>query len=236
VDKSVANAREITTDLESGVLAGLMSEYSGVYISIQGEKKDSMESMSSLMVGFPIAIVGIFIIVATIFRSYVQPVIILITVPFGIIGAVYGHMLMGLELSMMSMFGMVALTGVVVNDAIVMIEAVNTNLKNGVPVFDAILQGGMRRFRPVLLTSLSTVGGLTPLILETDFQAQFLIPMALSLAAGVGFATIITLVIVPSLLAILSDLRCGAYRLRHGEWPEREAVEPATERGAEDVS
>ncbi len=236
VDKSVANAREITADLESGVLAGLMSEYSGVYISIQGEKKDSMESMSSLMVGFPIAIVGIFIIVATIFRSYVQPVIILITVPFGIIGAVYGHMLMGLELSMMSMFGMVALTGVVVNDAIVMIEAVNTNLKNGVPVFDAILQGGMRRFRPVLLTSLSTVGGLTPLILETDFQAQFLIPMALSLAAGVGFATIITLVIVPSLLAILSDLRCGAYRLRHGEWPEREAVEPATERGAEDVS
>jgi len=231
VDKSAANAREITSALESGVLDELMTQHPGVYISIQGEKKDSTESMASLAYGFPIALIGIFIIVATIFRSYIQPVIILITVPFGIIGAVWGHMIMGLELSMMSMFGMVALTGVVVNDAIVLIDAVNQNLKDGMPVFEAIIQGGMRRFRPVLLTSLSTVGGLTPLILETDFQAQFLIPMALSLAAGVGFATLITLIIVPSLLGILNDLRRITYRVTHGEMPTREAVEPATQRG-----
>ena len=231
VDKSAANTREITKSLEGGVLEKLMAAHPGVYIAVRGEKQRSQESFSSLRYGFPLALVGIFIIVATIFRSYIQPVIILITVPFGIIGAVLGHLIMGLELSMMSMFGMVALTGVVVNDAIVLIEAVNSKVRDGVPVFDAILQGGMRRFRPVFLTSLSTIGGLMPLIIETDFQAQFLIPMALSLAAGVGFATIITLIIVPSLLAILNDLRRLTYRVTHGTTPTREEVEPATRRG-----
>jgi multidrug efflux pump subunit AcrB len=234
VDKSVANTREIAGSLEAGILDELMTDHPGVYIAVRGEKKRTQESFSSLKPGYTLALVGIFIIVATIFRSYVQPVIILMTVPFGIIGAVYGHMLMGLELSMMSMFGMVALTGVVVNDAIVLIESVNRNLRNGMPCFDAILQGGARRFRPVLLTSLSTIGGLMPLIIETDFQAQFLIPMALSLAAGVGFATIITLVIVPSLLAILNDLRRQAYRVFHTKMPTREEVEPATRRGLEE--
>ena len=234
VDKSVANTREITKTLEEGILDSIMHDHPGVYISVQGEKKRSQESFSTLKPGYTLALVGIFIIVATIFRSYVQPVIILITVPFGIIGAAYGHLFMGLELSMMSMFGMVALTGVVVNDAIVLIESVNRNLRNGMPCFDAILQGGARRFRPVLLTSLSTIGGLMPLIIETDFQAQFLIPMALSLAAGVGFATVITLVIVPSLLAILNDLRRTAHRVRYGGSPTREEVEPATTRGMEE--
>ncbi len=164
------------------------------------------------------------------FRSYVQPLIILFTVPFGIIGAVLGHLLMGYNLSMMSIFGMVALTGVVVNDAIVLIERINENMAEGMPFFDAILKGGARRFRAIFLTTLSTVGGLAPLIMEQDLQARFLIPMALSIAAGVVFATVLTLVLIPSLLAILSDFRLIAHRLQKGVWPRRLDVEPARDR------
>ena len=166
------------------------------------------------------------------FRSYAQPIVIMFTVPFGIIGAVFGHLLMGYDLSIMSIFGMVALTGVVVNDAIVLIERINENFACGMPFFEAILQGGTRRFRAIFLTTLSTVGGLAPLIMETDFQAKFLIPMALSIAAGVAFATILTLVLIPSLLAILNDLRLVVHRIKHGQWPRRLDVEPARNRHA----
>jgi multidrug efflux pump subunit AcrB len=131
---------------------------------------------------------------------------------------------------MMSMFGMVALTGVVVYDAIVLIERINENLAEGMGFFEAIKKGGARRFRAILLTSLSTVGGLAPLILETDMQARFLIPMALSLAAGVTFATILTLVLIPSLLAIVNDVRRLAVWVKTGSWPLRESVEPAASR------
>jgi multidrug efflux pump subunit AcrB len=131
---------------------------------------------------------------------------------------------------MMSVFGMVALAGVVVNDAIVMIERINENLAEGMPFFQAIQQGGARRFRAVFLTTISTVGGLTPIIMETDMQAQIVIPMAISLAAGVAFATTLTLVLVPSMLLILNDLRRAVHRTRQGVWPTREEVEPARER------
>jgi len=169
--------------------------------------------------------------VATIFRSYLQPFVILFTIPFGIIGAVCGHLLLGYDLSIMSIFGMVALTGVVVNDAIVLIERVNVNLAEGMPFLEAIIQGGRRRFRAIILTTVSTIGGLAPMILETDFQAKFLIPMALSIAAGVAFATLLTLVLIPSLLVIVNDLRRLPARLLTGAWPPREAVEPAVGRG-----
>jgi len=128
------------------------------------------------------------------------------------------------------MFGMVALTGVVVNDAIVLIERINENLAEGMSFFNAIIKGGARRFRAVLLTSLSTVGGLAPLILEKDMQAKFLIPMALSLAGGVVCATILTLVLIPGLLAIVNDWRRVIGRIKTGVWLEREAVEPAAAR------
>jgi multidrug efflux pump subunit AcrB len=227
VDPKRANSQEIFADLSSGFFQELERQYPGLHISMQGAKKNMRESFSSLKVTFPLAVVGIFVIVATIFRSYVQPLVILFTVPFGIIGAVFGHLLMGYNLSMMSMFGMVALSGVVVNDAIVLIERINENLAEGMGFFEAIKKGGARRFRAILLTSLSTVGGLSPLILETDMQARFLIPMALSLAAGVTFATVLTLVLIPSLLAIINDFRRLAVWLKSGSWPTREEVEPA---------
>jgi multidrug efflux pump subunit AcrB len=231
INTEVANAGKIATDLETNHFPALQQAYPGVYLEFQGEKKDSEESVGSLKVGFPIALVGIFVIIATIFRSYLQPLIIMLTVPFGIIGAVIGHQLKGIELSLMSLFGIVALAGVVVNDAIVLIEAYNTNISKGMDIREALLEAGNRRFRAVFLTTLSTVGGLTPMILETDLQAQFLIPMALSIAAGVAFATLLTLLLIPSLILILNDLRCGFHYLFKGTIPEsRAALEPARHR------
>ena len=234
VDTSKANANEIFNELAAHFFPQLERQYPGLLVAQKGEKKKMGESFASLKVGFPIAVIGIFIIVATIFRSYAQPFVILFTVPFGIIGAVVGHYLLGYDLSLMSIFGMVALTGVVVNDAIVLIERINENLALKMRFFDAIIHGGRRRFRAIILTSFSTVGGLAPMILETDLQAKFLIPMALALAAGVAFATVLTLVLIPSLLVILNDMRRLVYKLRHKRWPSREEVEPATTRQAHD--
>jgi multidrug efflux pump subunit AcrB len=230
VDTNRANANEIFAQLSTDFFPQLEDRYPMLQVALQGEKKKMRESLSSLYVGFPLAVLGIFIIVATIFRSYAQPFIILVAVPFGIIGAILGHLLLGYNMSIMSIFGMVALTGVVVNDAIVLIERVNENLAEEMSFFDAIIQGGVRRFRAIFLTSLSTIGGLAPMILESDLQAKFLIPMALSLAAGVAFATVLTLVLIPSLLVIFNDVRRLVHRMKTGEWLGREAVEPAIHR------
>ena len=232
VDPKRANAQEIYAELEKSYFPDLKDRYPGLHIALQGAKKNVRESLGSLKVTFPLAIVGIFVIIATIFRSYIQPLVILFTIPFGIIGAVFGHLLLGYDLSIMSMFGMVALTGVVINNAIVLIERINENLAEGMQFHEAIKKGGSRRFRAILLTSLSTVGGLSPLILETDMQAKFLIPMAISLAAGVTFATVLTLVLIPSLLVIVNDLRRVLGRLLTGTWQSREEAEPASTRRA----
>jgi multidrug efflux pump subunit AcrB len=230
VDSNKANANEIFSELSLNFFPQLKRRYPEVHVAFQGEQKKMRESLGSLFIGYPLAILGMFIIVATMFRSYAQPFVILFTVPFGIIGAVLGHLLLGYDLSIMSVFGMVALTGVVVNDAIVLIECVNNNIAEGMPFFDAILSGSARRFRAIFLTSITTLGGLAPLIMETDLQAKGLIPMAISIAAGIAFATVLTLLLVPSLLALLSDLRLLVHRLRYGVWPKRIDVEPARNR------
>ena len=230
VDTGRANANEIFAELSHGFFRHIEDKYPGVFISMRGEQKKMRESFESLYVGFPLAILGIFVVIATIFRSYIQPLIIMFTVPFGIIGAIIGHLLLGYNLSLMSIFGMVALTGVVVNDAIILIERINVNIAEGMPFFDAIQKGGTRRFRAIFFTTISTTGGLAPMILERNIQAETLIPMALSLAAGVSFATLLTLILIPSLLVILNDFRCLSYRIKHGKWPAREEVEPAIQR------
>jgi len=231
VNTKITNANEIFEALGRGFLINLKEKFPDLVIIQQGDKKRSRESMSSLKIGFPIALMGIFTIVATMFRSYLQPFVIMVTIPFGIVGAVLGHMFMGFNLSMMSLFGMVALTGVVVNDAIVLIERINENFARNIPFFEAILRGGSRRFRAIFLTTLSTVGGLAPMLLETDLQAQFLIPMAISLAAGVLFATLLTLVLIPCLLVILNDFRLVFHRMLYGKWPKsRTGMEPASRR------
>ena len=164
------------------------------------------EGMQNLYMGFLFAMLGIFAMLAIPFRSYFQPLIVMIAVPFGIVGAILGHMMMGYSLSMMSMMGIVALSGVVVNDSLVLIDYANQIRKQtAVSAFEAIHQAGIRRFRPIMLTTLTTFGGLAPMIFETSRQARFMIPMAISLGFGILFSTAITLVIVPCLYTLLDD-------------------------------
>jgi multidrug efflux pump subunit AcrB len=141
------------------------------------------------------------------FKSYFQPLIIMLCIPFGIIGAVAGHIIMGYSLSVMSLFGVVAMAGVVVNDSLVLIDFANRLVRGGMPVTAAVRAAGIQRFRPILLTTLTTCGGLAPIITETSRQAKFLIPMAISLGFGILFATLITLGLVPCLYLILEDIK-----------------------------
>ena len=143
---------------------------------------------------------------AVLFNSFIQPVIIMMSIPFGIVGAVLGHLLMGYSLSVMSTFGVVALSGVVINDSLILIDFANRKRLTGMSSHDAIHGAGLHRFRPIMLTTLTTFGGLTPMIFETSRQARFLIPMAVSLGFGILFATVITLLLVPSLYLIIEDL------------------------------
>ena len=225
VDDTKGNAQNIITDLKANFLPELLNRYPVTY-SIQGQNKETGTTFAALLIGLPLAMFGIYFIIASIFRSYIQPLVIMTTIPFGLIGAVIGHLIFGFPLTIMSVFGMVALAGIVVNDAIVLIEGVNGRLENGTPLFIALTEGGKRRFRAILLTTLTTFFGLMPIILEKSMQAQVLIPMAISIAFGVLFATVVTLIFIPCLIAILNDIRRFFHLCWHLQLPTREDVEP----------
>ena len=228
VDPGVATANEIVADLEANVLPGVLAGYPGIAFSFAGEQEEQLQTFQGLFRALAMALIVIYALLAIPFRSYLQPMIVMSAIPFGLIGAVIGHRLIGLNFTMLSLLGLIALTGVVVNDSLVMVDFINRRLAVGMPVHDAIRDAGAARFRPIVLTSLTTFVGLLPLLLERSFQAQFLVPMAVSLAFGVLFATAITLLLVPSLYAILNDLRSQI--AVHGTKPP---VEPDTDAGME---
>ena len=207
VDEAVTNANRVLGEIEAGFLPDLLSSTPGVAYSLEGEQRDQQETLAGLAQGFSLVVLGIFAMMAIPFRSYLQPLIVLSAVPFGIVGAVWGHVILGYSTSVLSMLGVVALTGIVVNDSLVLVSFINDHRKQGMPLVQAVHRAGIVRFRPILLTSLTTAAGITPLILEKSVQAQFLIPMAISLAFGVLFATFITLGLVPSLYLILEDIK-----------------------------
>ena len=193
--------------LNRTILPQLVRDYPGLTYSFEGRQADMKESMQSLVGGFILALVGIYFLLAIPFRSYVQPLIVMIAIPFGIVGAVLGHLFMGYNLSLISMMGIVALAGVVVNDSLVLIDFANHQRQDGAAPLQAIEAGGIRRFRPIILTTLTTFGGLAPMIFETSRQARFMIPMAISLGFGILFATVITLVLVPCLYMLIEDCK-----------------------------
>jgi multidrug efflux pump subunit AcrB len=209
VDVEQANANEIIETMQKSFLPGLRNEFPGVRWSLEGEQRDQAEFMGAMTRGFILAILAIYALLAIPLGSYGQPLIIMSAIPFGLIGAIWGHAALGWDLSMFSMIGIVALTGVVVNDSLVLVSYVNETREEGVPLLRAVREAGAARFRPILLTSLTTFAGLTPLMMERSVQAQFLIPMAISLAFGVLFATAISLVMVPALYVILEDFRAA---------------------------
>ncbi|MGD9309122.1 MAG: efflux RND transporter permease subunit [Desulfosarcina sp.] len=202
-----SQAGQVLRALSAETLPALKSRYPGLTYSFEGRQADRRESMQSLVSGLMVALLVIYAMLAIPFNSFIQPVIIMMVIPFGIVGAVIGHLIMGYSLSLMSMFGVVALSGVVINDSLVLIDFANRQQSQGLDRHRAISISGINRFRPILLTTLTTFGGLTPMIFETSRQARFLIPMAVSLGFGILFATLITLLLVPCLYLIVEDIR-----------------------------
>jgi multidrug efflux pump subunit AcrB len=214
VDEEVANSEEINRDLAQNILPDLMRRYPGLTSRFSGAQRERNESLGSLRVNFVIAMLAIYGLLAVQFRSYAQPVIVMSAIPFGIVGATMGHLLMGFNLSILSLFGIVALCGVVVNDSLIMIDLINRERRSGIELGQVIRDSVTRRFRPIMLTTMTTFLGLLPMLLEKSLQAQFLIPMAISLAFGIVFATMITLLLVPSLYMILEDVKALPATLR----------------------
>jgi multidrug efflux pump subunit AcrB len=211
VDEAVANSKQINSELAQSKLPELMREFPGLKYRFAGEQREMQESFSSLIPNFGIAMMAIFALLAVQFRSYSQPIIVMSAIPFGIVGATLGHLLMGFNLGLLSFFGIVALSGVVVNDSLIMIDLINRERSSGEELKQVLRDCATRRFRPIMLTTLTTFCGLLPMITEKSLQARFLIPMAISLAFGVMFATCITLILVPSLYMILEDIKARTF-------------------------
>ncbi|MEM8790903.1 MAG: efflux RND transporter permease subunit [Pseudomonadota bacterium] len=201
-------ANQVVAVMISEVLPALVDDFKGLSFELDGRQKTQRETMESFVFKtIPLALIIIYGLLAIPFRSYLQPAIIMMAIPFGFAGAVLGHMIMGMSLSIISVFGIIALGGVVINAALVMIDYANKTVAAGATHYEAIWRAGQRRFRPILLTTMTTFGGLAPMIFETSRQAQFLVPMAVSLGYGIVFATTIVLFLIPCLYLILEDLR-----------------------------
>jgi multidrug efflux pump subunit AcrB len=212
VDKDIAEPNEVTMEMITRVIPEIMNKYPRVEFKLQGNSREQMEAMTSLAQGLLFALFAIYALLAIPLRSYTQPLIIMSVIPFGIVGAILGHLMLGHAVSVLSICGIIALSGVVVNDSLIMVDFVNRARQEGHRLMDAAISAGTQRFRAIILTSLTTFMGLVPIMFERSLQAQVVIPMAISLAFGILFATVITLLLVPALYVILDDIKNGLTR------------------------
>lgn len=212
IDKDLTTPDTVLASVTPEFLPDLLQRYPGLSYSLEGQQKEQSEFMERLLRINAMALLAIFVLLAIPLKSYTQPLIIMSAIPFGMIGAVAGHALLGYDLAIFSLIGIVALSGIVINDSLVMMDLINREREEGIPLQQAVRDSGIRRFRAILLTTVTTFLGLTPLLLEKSLQAKFLIPMAVSVAFGVVFATLITLLLVPSLYLILEDIRGARFR------------------------
>ena len=202
VDPLVVSEAEANGVLEDGILPELSAENPGLTYSMGGEQQQQLESVDTLYRGFVIALVMIFALLAIPLRSYTKPLIIMAIVPFGFIGVTLGHLVLGVSMSAVSFMGMLGLSGVVVNDSLVMVDFIDEKIRQGTPARTAIIDGAKERFRPIMLTSVTTFLGFTPLILEDAVQAQFIAPFAASVGCGIVFTTAILMLLVPAFVAV----------------------------------
>lgn len=231
VEAELVNPNEelppILASIEEIVFPKILSKTQGLNIRFEGQTREQAKIQRSAEKGFPLAVITIILVIIIVFRSSLQAGIVFVIIPLGIIGAILGHGIHNTPVNILSFFGIIALTGIVINDAIVFIDVVNRNLRKGMLLLDAVYEGGISRLRPILLTTLTTVSGLAPLILEKSLQAQFLIPMAISVAYGLLIGTLMILIEVPLLFLIINRIRQAWFWVLNGEWPKPEFVEPA---------
>jgi multidrug efflux pump subunit AcrB len=231
VESEVANNKvsipDVVEKIREEILPPILQAYPSVKVSYEGQSRETAKTASSAQRILPILLLLTFAVIALVFRSVSQTFTVLLLIPFSLVGVIFGHWVHGAQIGVLSVLGVIALIGVLVNNALVFISTYNGKLKTGMRFREALFETGLQRFRPILLTSLTTVAGLSPLILEKGFQAQFLIPMAISLAYGLAFATFLTLVLLPSLLVLMNDGKYYAKWLWTGEKPQRESLEAA---------
>ena len=218
VDPAVNNANRIHAELEAGVLQQLAGEY-GVKFSFEGRQADQAETLGDMQLGVVLALTLIYLVLSWVFGSYGWPLIVMVIIPFGAVGALWGHIIMGQDITVLSLFGFFALSGIVVNDSIILVVLYKQLRERGMAVRDAVIEASCRRLRAVLLTSLTTIAGLLPLLFETSLQAQFLIPMAITIAFGLAFATLLVLLVIPSLLLIYENALATVRRGGRSEAP-----------------
>lgn len=211
-NKQIVEPDKVISDIEKNVMPDLIKKYPGLSYERSGAAEEEAKMATSMLIGFALSLFGIYALLAIPTKSYLQPLIIMGVIPFGMIGAIFGHWVMGYPISMMSLMGVIALSGVVVNDSLILVDFINRAIATGTDRHTAVVEAGMRRFRAILLTSLTTFFGLVPMLMEKSVQAEEMIPMAISLAFGIVFATIITLLLIPSLYMILEDLRLWQVR------------------------
>jgi multidrug efflux pump subunit AcrB len=217
----------ITSDIEEFIKTNIKTIYPSIKHSIEGQIRSQSETGNSLKYSGPIVLILMLTIILFTFRSFLQTFAVFALIPFGFIGVGWGHFIHDFQLSMFSYFGMIALIGILVNDSLVFISKFNSNLKSGMLFDDALITTGMSRFRPILLTSITTIAGLAPLIFEKQLQAQFLIPMAIAIAYGLIMATLLTLVFLPALLKIINKIRYTKEWLFTGKRLNPEQREPS---------
>lgn len=213
VNSEINKPQMITNQLEESFLPKLRERYPNIRVEFRGQAEEMGKAFGSLRTAFPAAMLLVFMLLAGLFRSYVQPVVVMSAIPFGIFGAIIGHWITDNPITILSLIGMVALTGILVNDSLVLVDFINRRVRSGMDEEAASIEGAKLRLRAILLTTATTVAGLTPLMFETSFQAKFLIPMAVTLTFGLLFATALTLIIVPCLNMVFFDFRA----LRGGE-------------------
>lgn len=227
VSSITASTSDINAEIENDLLPGILANYPGVQYSFEGQSRQNAKVANSMKRVMPIVLIIMFAVIVFTFRSISQAFAVYATIPFGLIGVGWGHWLHGAQISMLSAFGIIALIGVMVNDSLVLVTMVNANLKKKMTMYEAVYKAGMSRFRPILLTSITTIVGLGPLILNKSFQAQFLVPMAISVAYGLLIATFTTLLLLPVLLLTFNWMKRMLRWLWTGVKPEPREVEAA---------
>ncbi|MCF8464644.1 MAG: efflux RND transporter permease subunit [Flavobacteriales bacterium] len=227
------SASDVLADIQENIMPEIRKKYPSVSALYEGQNREASKVTGSAGKVFPVILFLIYIIIAFTFRSYMQPILLMIMIPFALIGVAWGHWVHDFPVNVLSFLGIIALIGIIVNDGLVLISKFNSFLQEGLSFDDALIEAGKSRFRAIFLTSVTTIAGLSPLILEKSRQAQFLIPMAISIAYGIAIATILTLVMLPMLLSVGNSLKVYVLWLWEGEKPSKESVEPAIEELAE---
>jgi multidrug efflux pump subunit AcrB len=205
VDSNVGNINQIIDKLDDTFLPDLSARY-GLQYHFEGKAEEQAETMGDMIQGMLIAFALIYLVLAWVFSSYGWPLIVMMAIPFGLIGAFFGHLVMDINLTILSLFGIFGLSGIVVNDSIILVTFFKKLREQGMRTQEAIIEAATQRLRAVLLTSLTTIAGLTPLLFETSLQAQFLIPMAVSISFGLMFATFLVLLVIPATLSIYESV------------------------------